>query len=128
MSRVNVLFVDALGPSMLERFGERLSLAPHRRALRGVLGYSSGALATILTGAPPSRHGRMCLFSRRGADEPSLLSPLRALGLLPRLVHERARLRRWLAKAFAASHGLDGYFALHRVPPSSFAWLDVPER
>jgi hypothetical protein len=128
MSRVIVLFVDALGPSMLERFGDRLAVAPHRRALRGVLGYSSGALATILTGEPPARHGRMCLFSRRAPGEPSLLAPLRALGLLPRLVHERARLRRWIAKAFAAAHGLDGYFALHRVPPASFAWLDVPER
>jgi hypothetical protein len=121
-----VVFVDALGPSEAPLFAEgRLSL-PHARTLRGVLGYSSGALPTILTGASPSVHGRMCLFARAAGS--SALAPLRWLGLLPRVVHERARLRRWTAQVFAAAMGYDGYFALHRVPPSAFASLEVPER
>jgi hypothetical protein len=125
--RVLVVFVDALGPRQLDRFGGALASFPHRRALRGVLGYSSGALATVLTGSSPSVHGRMCLFARAEA-ETSPLRPLTALGLLPRLVHERGRLRRMVAKLYAQIHGLTGYVALHRVPPEAFSWLDLPER
>ncbi len=126
--RVLVVFVDALGDQQLERFGSTLSALPHRRSLRGVLGYSSGALATVLTGVSPSEHGRMCLFSARPDGAPSLLAPLAWLGLLPRIVHERGRLRRALAKALAYAAGLTGYVALHRVPPEAFPWLDLPER
>src|SRR5262249_32359471 len=39
--RVLVVFVDAFGPAQLERFGALLPSLPHRRALAGVLGYSS---------------------------------------------------------------------------------------
>lgn len=127
MARVLVLFVDALGPRQLADFGPRLGFAPHRGQLRGVLGYSSGALASLLTGEPPERHGRMCLFAHRGA-EASVLEPLQWLGLLPRLLHERGFLRRRLARALAAWRGLTGYVALHRVPPEAFSWLDLPER
>src|ERR1700679_139240 len=96
--RVMVCFVDALGPAQLASL--RLRRRGHARALEGELGYSSGAIATILTGEAPARHGRMCLFTRRAADEPALLAPLRWLGLLPRFVHERSRVRRLAATAF----------------------------
>lgn len=123
---VLVVFVDALGPAQAPLFGGAALGLEHAASLRGVLGYSSGAIPTILTGAPPSRHGRMCLFARAQHDSP--LAPLRWLGLLPRVVHERARVRRVVAQAFAASRGYDGYFALHRIPPAAFASLDAPER
>lgn len=126
--RVLVVFVDALGEQQLERFGGTLSSLQHRRSLGGVLGYSSGALPTLLTGAPPSQHGRMCLFSARPEGTKSLLAPLAWLGLLPRLIHERGRLRRALGKALSIAAGLTGYVALHRVPPAAFSWLDLPER
>jgi hypothetical protein len=121
------LFVDALGPAQLARLAERDVGLPHHTTLRGELGFSSGALATLLTGAAPAQHGRMCLF-QRAARGPSFLAPLALLGLLPRWVHERGPVRRGAARLFARLHGLEGYFALHRVPPSLFAELDVPER
>lgn len=121
------LFVDALGPQQLARLAEHDVGLPHHTTLRGELGFSSGALATLLTGAAPERHGRMCLF-QRAARGPSFLAPLGLLGLLPRAVHERAAVRRLAARLFARLHGLEGYFALHRVPPALFAELDVPER
>jgi Type I phosphodiesterase / nucleotide pyrophosphatase len=57
-----------------------------------------------------------------------LLRPLSWLGLLPKIVHERAALRRRLGAFFAKQAGLTGYVALHRVPPEAFHWLDLPER
>lgn len=126
--RALVVFVDALGPAELERTAELLDFLPHRRALRGVLGYSSGALPTLLTGAPPAVHGRMCLFSKRRDDDHSILGPLSWLRLLPSALHERGPVRRLIAQALAKARGLTGYVALHRVPPSAFQWLDLPER
>jgi len=126
--RVLVVFVDALGPSQLDRLGERLSGMPHRRVLRGILGYSSGALPTLLTGAPPTAHGRMCLFSRRVGGSDNVLAPLSLLGFLPRVLHERGPLRRAAATLLSRFAGLSGYLSLHRVPPEAFSWLDIPER
>jgi hypothetical protein len=70
----------------------------------------------------------MCLFAKREPGAASPLDGLRWLGLLPRLVHERERVRRVVASLVARAHGLTGYLALHRIPPRDFAWLDVPER
>ncbi|HRI62641.1 MAG TPA: alkaline phosphatase family protein [Polyangium sp.] len=126
--RILVVFVDALGPAQLDRFDKHLDFLPYRRALRGILGYSSGALPTILTGAPPSIHGRMCLFSRNADDDGGVLAPLSVLGLLPRLIHERNIVRRLAASWIARHSEVTGYLALHRVPPRAFQWLDIPER
>lgn len=126
--KVLVVFVDALGPDALARSGDALSALPYRSSLEGVLGYSSGALPTVLTGAQPATHGRMCLFTAREPDVSGVLEPLRWLGLLPRILHERAALRRVLARILARAAGLTGYVALHRVPPAAFRWLDLPER
>jgi Type I phosphodiesterase / nucleotide pyrophosphatase len=126
--RLLIVFVDALGPAQFQRFGDRLGFLPHQRTLRGILGYSSGALPTILTGAPPSVHGRMCLFSRNDDDAEGILAPLSILGLLPRIVHEREWVRRQAASWLTKHCGISGYVALHRVPPEAFHWLDIPER
>jgi len=127
MSRLLLVFVDALGPTQLEAAASRLAFAPHRGVLSGILGYSSGALATLLTGAPPKEHGRMCLFSQAAPGD-GLLRPMMLLGLLPRFVHERGVVRRLGARALARFRGLSGYVALHKVPPAAFSWLDLPER
>ena len=126
-SRVVIVFVDALGPALAMQLAEHLRTPMTARGLRGVLGYSTGALPTVLTGAPPNVHGRMCLFTRAGGAE-RLLAPLRWLGLLPRLLHERRRVRAAVERLLRWRHGLDGYLALHRVPPRAFSWLDIPER
>ena len=126
--RVLVVFIDAFGAAQLGQLGTSLASFPHRRALGGVLGYSSGALATVLTGAPPRDHGRMCLFRAVPGMEEGILRPLRFLGLLPRFIHERPRVRSAVAQAFARASDLTGYVALQRVPPEAFEWLDLPER
>jgi hypothetical protein len=124
--RVLIVFVDALGPLQLEVAGGFGGL-PYRGQLRGILGYSCAALPTLLTGAPPARHGRMCLFAQ-APEGTGVLAPLALLGLLPRVVHERGRLRRLAAWVLARQARLTGYVELYRVPPEVFRWLDLPER
>ncbi len=127
-NRVLVVFIDAFGPDQLNRLEEFFGFLPYKRSLHGILGYSSGALPTVLTGATPEEHGRMCLFSARQAGETSILRPLKWLGLLPRIVHERSRVRRVAEKVLTKVAKLEGYVALHKVPPELFEWLDMPER
>lgn len=127
-NKVLVVFIDAFGPDQLKRLDECFNFLPHKRSLHGILGYSSGALPTVLTGAAPAEHGRMCLFSARKTGQTSILRPLKWLGLLPRIVHERSRVRRVAEKVLAKVAKLEGYVALHKVPPDLFEWLDMPER
>lgn len=127
-NKILVVFIDAFGPEQLEYFAEHFPFLQHHGQLQGVLGYSSGALPTILTGAPPAVHGRMCLFSHAESDQASVLRPLRWLGLLPRVIHERRRVRRAVERVLTRAQRLSGYVALHRVPPELFEWLDIPER
>jgi hypothetical protein len=122
------VFVDAFGPRQLERFGSRLAYLGYRQRLQGVLGYTSGALPTVLTGCRPEVHGRMCLFREHRAGDPHILRPLRWMGLLPRALHERRRFRRLAERWLEIRHGISGYVALHKVPPEHFSWLDLPER
>lgn len=119
------MFVDALGSDLARELGQRLGLAA--RSIGGVLGYSTGALPTVLTGQPPSVHGRMCLFARRRTAS-SVLDALSWLELLPRWLHERKRVRRLAEIWLRARFGLTGYVALHRVPPEAMRWLDLPEQ
>jgi hypothetical protein len=69
----------------------------------------------------------MCLFAQAPEDE-GVLAPLSFLGLFPRVVHERSRLRRLAARVLARQARLTGYVELYRVPPEVFRWLDLPER
>ena len=56
------ILIDALGWRLLEGREFLSALLPYRMPLRTVLGYSSGAIPTILTGLPPARHGHWNLF------------------------------------------------------------------
>lgn len=127
-NKVLVVFIDAFGPDQLQRLNELFSFLPYKKTLHGILGYSSGALPTVLTGATPEEHGRMCLFSASKTGETSILRPLKWLGLLPKIIHERSRVRRAAEKVIAKTAKLEGYVALHKVPPELFEWLDMPER
>ena len=56
------VLVDGLGWRVLEGREFLPDLLPYRMPLRTVLGYSSGAIPTILTGAPPAQTGHWNMF------------------------------------------------------------------
>jgi Type I phosphodiesterase / nucleotide pyrophosphatase len=56
------VLIDALGWKFLHSREFLSDLLPHRRPLRTVLGFSSGAIPTILTGLPPAQTGHWNLF------------------------------------------------------------------
>ncbi len=58
---LNIL-IDALGWQILQDESFLKDVLPHRQPLETVLGFSSGAIPSILTGQPPSVHGHWNLF------------------------------------------------------------------
>lgn len=65
-----VVLIDALGWRLVEEHGFLADRLPHRRPVRTVLGYSSGAIPTLLTGRPPAEHGHWNLFYYDPAGSP----------------------------------------------------------
>lgn len=56
------VLIDALGWKFLEGHPFLNDVLPFRKPVRTVLGFSSGAIPTILTGLPPSKHSHWNLF------------------------------------------------------------------
>lgn len=110
---INV-FIDALGYAVAEPNGFLPELDAVRKPVRTVLGYSSGAVPTILTGVLPRRHGQWSFFYY--APESSPFRWMRPLGLLPHRVAANHRVRRPLSAAVARWLGYTGYFNLYAAP------------
>jgi predicted AlkP superfamily pyrophosphatase or phosphodiesterase len=56
------VLIDALGWELLKEHQFLNDILSHRQPLRTVLGFSSGAIPTILTGLPPAKTGHWNLF------------------------------------------------------------------
>jgi hypothetical protein len=56
------VLIDALGWTYIQNREFLPDLLPYRQPLRTVLGFSSGAIPSILTGVPPAQHGHWNLF------------------------------------------------------------------
>jgi hypothetical protein len=56
------VLIDALGWTYIQDREFLPDLLPYRQPLRTVLGFSSGAIPSILTGVPPSQTGHWNLF------------------------------------------------------------------
>jgi hypothetical protein len=119
-----VVLVDALG---WDRVGESAFLKaelPHRCPLDTVLGFSAGAIPSLLSGTWPSENGHWVMFHRDPANSPFGLA--RWIALLPGRVRRSWRVRQWV-KAQAKGR-VRGYFDLYEVPWNTLAELDVCER
>jgi hypothetical protein len=77
---VVVALIDALGWKCIEGREFLTEILPHRGPLKTVLGYSSAAIPTLLTGLPPAEHGHWNLFYYDPVGSPfRWLTPLKFL-------------------------------------------------
>src|SRR5439155_1478693 len=76
-----VVLIDAFGWEIAQRLGFLSDALPHRAPVRTVLGYSSGAIPTMLTGKSPAEHGHWNLFYYDPEGSP--FRCLRGLHFLP---------------------------------------------
>jgi predicted AlkP superfamily pyrophosphatase or phosphodiesterase len=121
--RIFVL-IDALGWSLLQSREFLSDILPFRRPLRTVLGFSSGAIPTILTGLKPAENGHWNLFYYDPEGSP--FRWLRYLTFIPRPILDHRIARRLLRELGRRVLGLGPLFECC-VRPSllhSFNWVE----
>jgi len=120
------VLMDALGWEWIKEHPFLKEVAPYRRPLDSVLGFSTAAIPSILTGRFPEEHGRLSLFHRANGH-----SPFKKLSLIcampPWMVENRYA--RFGVKTLARRiNNLTGYFQLYGVPLKYLPKLDVCEK
>lgn len=120
------VFIDACGWEIVRDQPLARTLAPERRPLRSVFGYSSACIPSILSGRWPVEHRNWCYFVHDPVRSPFRL--LRGLRWLPRWVTSRRIFRRWLSKFLRGPLKFRGYFDLYNIPFRHIAEFDFTEK
>lgn len=120
------VFIDACGWEIIKNDPFARTLAPHRRRLTSVFGYSSACVPSILSGQFPVEHRNWCYFVYDPAHSPFRM--LRALRWLPRGLTSRRRFRRWLSRFIKARLSFRGYFDLYNIPFRDISLYDFTEK
>jgi len=101
-------------------------VAPHRRKLESVFGYSSTCVPSILSGRWPDEHRNWCYFVYNPSESP--FRSLRSLRWLPTAVTSRRIFRRWLTKFVKVQFKFRGYFDLYNIPFKYIHLFDFTEK
>lgn len=122
--RLTVVFlIDALGWELVQETGFCRDVLARRAPLGTVLGYSSAAIPSLLSGATPAEHGSWAMY--RLADEGSPFGYLRILPPLPHVLQWRVRR---LARRITDRRGvIDGYYDLYEIPVHVLGRFDVAQ-
>lgn len=120
------IMVDACGWEIVKNHPFLDKVAPHRRKLESVFGYSSTCVPSILSGRWPDEHHNWCYFVYNPAESP--FRPLRWLRWLPTAVTSRRIFRRWLTKFVKVQLKFRGYFDLYNIPFKYIHLFDFTEK
>jgi hypothetical protein len=120
------VLVDALGWEIVRHRRFLDDVLPDRRWLTTILGYSSGAIPTLLSGRLPSQHGHWNLIYLDRERSPFRWT--RALGRLPEALVENRVARRVLKTAARRLSGYSGYFSLYDYPVAHLPYFDLTEK
>jgi hypothetical protein len=120
------VFIDACGWEVIKNDPFVEGLAPNRRRLDSVFGYSSACVPSILSGSWPQDHRNWCYFVYDPHHSP--FRSLRWLRWLPEALTSRRRFRRWLSRALKAQLKFKGYFDLYNIPFGRIAAYDFSEK
>lgn len=127
MKRAVLAFlIDALGWENLSGRPFLDDIIRTRCPLRTVLGFSSGAEPSILTGLSPTQHGRWTMYARDPAKSPFRMA--RWTSMWPESAPGAGAVRRFLAWWVREREGVRGYFDLYAVPQRLLPHFDLPER
>jgi len=121
------VFIDALGWEILKNHPDFLKDEMDiRKPLNTIFGYSSTCDPTIITGLMPRDHGHFSFFYYN--PEASPFGVLRPLGLLPRSITRRGRVRRILSRMIKRYYGYTGYFQIYNMPFNRLHLFDYSEK
>jgi predicted AlkP superfamily pyrophosphatase or phosphodiesterase len=120
------VLVDALGWEILR--GRRFldDVLVDRRWLATILGYSSGAIPTLLSGRTPDEHGHWNLFYLTRDGSPFRWT--RALKRLPRPLVENKVSRHVVERISRRLSRYSGYFSIYDYPIAHLAYFDLTEK
>lgn len=119
------VLIDALGWPCAEMHEFLATSLPCRKSLRTVLGYSSGAIPTILTGYPPSLHGHWNLLYFDPSGSP--FRWLQPFQFLPDSVLDHRLTKKVLKELGRHVLGLGPLFEC-AVTPRLLPWFNWTER
>src|ERR1041385_3636509 len=120
------IFIDACGWEIVKDDPFLQSIAPLRKRLRSVFGYSSACVPSILSGRWPSEHRNWCYFVYDPANSPFRF--LRHLIWLPSAGTSRRFFRRLLSRFIKARLKFCGYFDLYNIPFKHISLFDFSEK
>src|SRR4051812_38761197 len=120
------ILIDAAGWEIVKDTPFLKNIAPHRKRLDSVFGYSSACIPSIVSGRWPESHRNWCYF----VYDP-INSPFRSLSgfkWLPRALTGRRRVRRLLTALVRKRIGFEGYFDLYNIPFDQIHLFDFSEK
>lgn len=121
------IMIDACGWEIIKDRPQFLrTLAPHRRKLESVFGYSSTCVPSILSGRWPDEHHNWCYFIHDPENSP--FQSLSWLRWLPKALTGRRIVRRYLTKMVKSTLGFKGYFDLYNIPFQHIHLFDFTEK
>lgn len=116
-----VLLIDALGWEVAERCDFCKGILQERTALGTVLGYSSAAIPSLLSGCTPSEHGAWAMYRLASRE-----SSFRYLRWLPKLPHALEWRARRLVRSITDRRGaISGYYDLYDIPLHLLGQFDI---
>src|SRR4051812_50050897 len=107
------IFIDACGWEIVKDDAFLGSVAPLRKRLTSVFGYSSACVPSILSGRWPCEHRNWCYFVYNPANSPFRL--LRHLSWLPSAGTSRRVFLRLFLRGIKAKFKFFGYFYLFNI-------------
>jgi hypothetical protein len=120
------VLVDALGWELIKDRPFLDDILVEKRWLTTILGYSSGAIPSILCGMPPAQHGHWNLFYRSPDTSPFRWT--RPLRHVPAPLRENRVARRVLKGVARRVSGYTGYFSIHAYPVPHLPYFDLTEK
>lgn len=119
------VLIDALGWRYIDGNSFLREELHYRNPLRTILGFSSGAIPTILTGVPPAENGHWNLFYYDPAGSP--FRWMRWLNFLPDSILDHRVTRKLVKELGRSVLGLGPMFECH-VSPRLMPWFNFIER
>lgn len=121
------IFIDAFGWEVLNNHPNFLEeIAPHRKKLDTIFGYSSACDPSIISGKLPQEHYHWSSFYYSPQTCP--YKWVKMLGFLPSFVTENHRARHYFSKLIKKIHGFTGYFQVYQFPFKYLPYFDYAEK
>lgn len=121
------IFLDGIGYDSILSSPPLKNILPTLVPIETVLGFSSAAQATILTGKYPQEHGQFSMYYF--SPNPTLPKfSLKVISALPYFITRRKKFKTLLALYLRLLHPKGGYFGLFEIPPRHLSYISPTEK